>query len=367
MMVVHISRKDLPGSMPDHSQIDLFNYNGDGDIGGMTATHAIQHCLSGVCFEDPGLVFNPLSHLPVGQMPPEVCLGPALVVLDHMLSHLKATGIKVDVELVYNDQPNSPVSTKIHSDLIFDVLHPAVHQATRLLHEVFLTQNAAQDLARALRLIDDDAVESFEELVCTFTVNAPAVDPNEVRNRVQTMLSNANNVRSIFAKYEAAARRTSGGVSITSATAQQVFKSIDSVADFLENNGEPDMPWIQLPQRFCTSPAQVTLGAVQLKVTHGCSRIHLPKTTTQVDEQISKIKEIVAQAMEIFRERERERQVQGVVYLELLLLLLVPAHLTLAPCSTMPAPSVTSLFTSPICKANLFIFSRITLTRFQQQ
>ena len=306
MMVVHISRKDLPGSMPDHSQIDLFNYNGDGDIGGMTATHAIQHCLSGVCFEDPGLVFNPLSHLPVGQMPPEVCLGPALVVLDHMLSHLKATGIKVDVELVYNDQPNSPVSTKIHSDLIFDVLHPAVHQATRLLHEVFLTQNAAQDLARALRLIDDDAVESFEELVCTFTVNAPAVDPNEVRNRVQTMLSNANNVRSIFAKYEAAARRTSGGVSITSATAQQVFKSIDSVADFLENNGEPDMPWIQLPQRFCTSPAQVTLGAVQLKVTHGCSRIHLPKTTTQVDEQISKIKEIVAQAMEIFRERERE-------------------------------------------------------------
>ena len=306
MMVVHISRKDLPGSMPNHSQIDLFNYNGDGDICGMSASHGIQHCFSGVCFEDPGLVFNPLSHLPVGQMPPEVCLGPALVVMDHMLSHLKATGIKVDVELVYNDQPNTPVSVKIHSDLIYDALHPAVQQATRLLHEVFLTQSAAQDLARGLRLIDDDAVESLEELACTFTVNPAAVDPNEVRDRVQTMLSNANNVRSLFAKYEAVARRTSDGVSISSATAQQVFKSIESVANFLENCGEPDMPWIQAPQRFCTTPAQASLGAVRLKVTHGCSRIHLPKTTTQVDEQISKIKEIIAQAMEVFRERERE-------------------------------------------------------------
>ena len=306
MMVVHISRKDLPGSMPNHSPIDLFNYDAEGNICGIAAAHGLQHCLSGVSFEDPALVFNPLSHLPAGEMPPEVCLGPALVVLDHMLAHLKTAGVKVDVELVHNNQPNAPVATRIPSDLIFDTLHLAVHQATRLLHEVFLTQTAARSLAEALRLIDDDAVENFEELVCTFTVNAGAVDPNEVRARVQAMLSNANAVRSAFAKYEAAARRTSDGVAITSPTAQQVFKSIESVADFLDNHGEPEQPWIQFPQRFCTTPAQAALGNHRLKVTHGCSRIHLPKTTTQVDEQISKIKEIVAQAMEIFRERERE-------------------------------------------------------------
>ena len=32
MMVVHISRRDLPGSMPNHSQIDLFNYDANGNI-----------------------------------------------------------------------------------------------------------------------------------------------------------------------------------------------------------------------------------------------------------------------------------------------------------------------------------------------
>merc|ERR1711894_752817 len=89
MIVVWVSRQDIPGSMDPHDQLDLFDYSPhDGFVCGSTVKLDANNIFNGVQFYNPTNFFSPVEHLDEGEQPDQVYLRPALVLFYHLLQDL---------------------------------------------------------------------------------------------------------------------------------------------------------------------------------------------------------------------------------------------------------------------------------------
>ena len=315
MIVVWVSRQDIPGSMDPHDQLDLFDYSPhDGFVCGSTVKLDANNIFNGVQFYNPTNFFSPVEHLDEGEQPDQVYLRPALVLFYHLLQDLTLKNVKLEVKFQYNGNDDQLLNVNYTANLIHDVLDPAILHIATILDSVFSTQHAARRLGNCLIEINEEEGRRLEELVCQFALSPESVDHGKFQTTIQTKLGDANRVLAAYEEYEEVARKTSQGFSLTNQLCQQTFENLGLTIKFLTNCSEPTMPWLQSSGKFCPGVVQVSLGDVRLKMLHNPSRLYLPKSTTGVDDQVDNIKKLVTQGSQLWRDyRSSTRPVGGAV------------------------------------------------------
>ena len=305
MMIVWIGREDTPGSHEPYDQIDLFTYGADGFIDTNQDGYGVGAILNGIEYENPQNRFSPVDHLSDPAVVPELVLRPALVHLDHLLRDLRVQGLKVSVEYSFRTNDQEKLVHFTH-DLVQGRIEPAVHRLGLIFNSVYRTQNAAQVLARSLIDIDDDVIRRLEQQVCDYTLNPGGVDITQLKSDLAAKLNCANDVIRNYDAYERAARATSDGMRLANAQVQQTFSDFYNVVQFMNNNSDQTMPYIEQARKHCTTVVQARLGNIRLQVTSNPSRLHLPRAVTCVDEQVSTVKEFVNQGIKVILQRERQ-------------------------------------------------------------
>jgi len=305
MLIVWIGREDIPGSHEAHDQIDLFTYRTDGFIDSNQEGYNVGAILNGIDYENPENRFSPVNDVDDGPAVPELVLRPALVHLNHLLRDLQKQNLKVQVEFTYrtNDQERVVMFT---DEMVEKRIEPAVHRMSLIFDKVFKTQYAAKLLARSLSKIDDEVVRNLEQQVCDFTLNPDGVDKSQLKAELAAKLNCANDVIRSYDSYEKAARTTSDGTRLTNAQVQQTFSDFSTVVDFMDNNSDQSLPYIEQARKHCTTLVQTRLGNTRLQVTSNPSRLHLPRSVTCVDQQVTAVKEFVNQGIKVILQRERQ-------------------------------------------------------------
>ena len=305
MLIVWIGREDVPGSHDAHDQTDLFTYRADGFMDSNEQGFNLGAILCGIDFENPDNRFSPLDHLGHRPAVPELVLRPALVHLHHLLHDLREQNLKIQIEYTY--QENDQDKVVIFSDEMMEsCIEPAVHRVALIFNAVFKTQYAAKVLAESLKKIDDEMVRKLEEQVCNFSLNPEGVEISQLKADLAARLNCANNVVRDYDAYEKAARATSDGSRLTNAQVQQTFSDFDMVIEFMRNNSDNTLPYIEQARKHCTTVVQTRLGNTRLQITSNPSRLHLPRSVTCVDQQVGAIKELVNQGIKVILQRERQ-------------------------------------------------------------
>ena len=168
------------------------------------------------------------------------------------------------------------------------------------------TQCAAQVLAKSLSNIDDDAVRRLEQDVCQFTLSPEGFDVSRLKSDLAAKLNCANDVIRNYDMYERAARVTSDGTRLCNAQVQQTFSDFQTLVEFMNNNSDQVMPYIEQGRKLCTTVVQTRLNNVRLQITSNPSRLHLPRSVTCVDQQVAAVKEFVNQGIKVILQRERQ-------------------------------------------------------------
>ena len=308
MMVIFIAHKNLPTSGPDYNTIDFFNYDASGFICGSKLANELRYVLSGVSRADCFEFFTPLDKVK-GDLPAEIYLRPALVLLTDMLEQLQHSNVEVEINMTHGSpRTDNPVTTKFKSNLIFGVLLRNLKNITNVLNDLFLTQRAAQELAETLRGVENEQVDNFEADICDFILSPGEKDEGKLKKKIREALEAANQASSQYSKYEKRARDSYDGTSLNEDGAARTFSEMSNLIDFMDNNCSPSMPWIQSPDRLLGGrvAAQVLLGDVVLKPTHSPSRILVPRSLTCVDKQVNKMKELVNKAMQAIKDMNEE-------------------------------------------------------------
>ena len=310
MMVVWIGREDIPGSHNAHDQTDLFTYRDDGFLDTNEEGFSVSAILFGIDFESPENRFSPLGHL--GDRPAELdlVLRPALVHLHHLLHDMRQQDLKIQVEYTYHVNDQDKLVT-FSDEMVESRIEPAVHRVALMFHSVFKTQHAAQLLGVSLSKIDDNEVRNLEEQVCNFSLSPDGVNISQLKADLAAKLNYANNVIRDYDAYEKAARATSDGLRLCNAQVQQTFSDYDMVIQFMRNNSDNTMPYIEQARKHCTTVVQTKLGNTRLQVTSNPSRLHLPRSVTCVDQQVAGVKEFVNQGIKVILQRERQGDAGG--------------------------------------------------------
>ena len=310
MLVCWIGREDIPGSHDAHDQTDLFTYGGDGFLETNEEGFSVGSILCGIDFENPENMFSPVG-IP-GSRPVELerVLRPALVHLRHLLHDLRQQGLKIQVEYTFkiNDQNRLVMFT---NELLESRIEPALHKVSLMFHHVFKTQHAAQVLGASLSDINDEAVRNLEQQVCDFSLNPEGVNISQLKADLAGKLNCANTVVRNYDAYEKAARATSDGTRLSNAQVQQTFSDINMVIEFMENNSDSTMPYIEQARKHCTATVQTRLGDARLQITSNPSRLYLPRSVTCIDHQVGVVKDFVNQGIKIILQRERQGDVGG--------------------------------------------------------
>ena len=119
MMLIYIGHKNLPTSGQECNVVDFFNYDGSGFICGCKLKNELRYVLSGVSRNDCFEFFTPLDKLN-GDLPAEIYLRPALVLLYKMLVQLKESNVEVEINMTYGSpRTDNPVTIKFKSNFIF--------------------------------------------------------------------------------------------------------------------------------------------------------------------------------------------------------------------------------------------------------
>ena len=308
MMVIFIAHKNLPTSGSDYNTIDFFNYDASGFICGSKLANELRYVLSGVSRTDCFEFFTPLDKVK-GDLPAEIYLRPALVLLTDMLEQLQLSNVEVEINMTHGSpRTDNPATTKFKSNLIFGVLLRNLKNITNILNELFLTQRAAQELAETLRGVENEQVDNFEADICHFILSPGEKDEGKLKKKIREALEAANQASSQYSKYEKRARDSYDGTSLNEEGAVRTFSEMSNLIDFMDNNCSPSMPWIQSPDRLLGErvAAQVLLGDVVLKPTHSPSRILIPRSLTCVDKQVNKMKELVNKAMQAIKDMNED-------------------------------------------------------------
>ena len=306
MNVIRVARVGslIPAAVTNNEIDHLYSHDPNGDINGATISLSAKYVLSGINAlspHGPGM-FSHQDHLESNEWLPETFLRSGQVKLVHLLEDLQEKNILVTVEYSYgvaqNVQGVEVQNLQVYTDpLLKGPLYAAVKQVSEILNDVFNFQDKADTLAQGIEDLGEEVIESFESSICEFQLTPNHADLSNIKEVHHTMMAKVNSLKRDWRDYEEAALQGADEPVLTQAYVEKQFQSLPVLVKFLKNDSSPSNNYIKFPNKWTSQRSQCQLSNGALKVTASPSRLFVPKSFTQIDSLLTKVKALADQLL----------------------------------------------------------------------
>ena len=297
--VIRCGRKLIPASITNHDYDDFFNYDRNNNLSLSNLTTATSNVLSGVDSEDPSNFFTPFDHLERVDQPDEVALRPGIVLMCNLIQDLAIKGIRVQVEYRFGNDENGDQRLVIYEDAFLKgTLKDAFYEVKDCLHQIFLLQSKASQLADAIESVSDKTLDEIEELLGNYVLVREPLDLETLKRAGKHLNQALARLRKQTRDYETVCMVTYDDSSLTSGHATRQFQNQNNLINFLRNNSDADFNWSRTPAKWTSVRPQCQVRNSSLKITASPSRLYITRATGGFDDLISKVKAMVDRIMD---------------------------------------------------------------------
>ena len=293
--IVRLAKRGEPGAIENGDFDDYFEYAHDGMVTGSNISLDLTLVLNGVEQDDPTQFFPPVSNCNSDQQL-DCSLRQGQVLLYQMVADLNDKNIEVAVEYAHSEMANGEsIVTNYLDGFIKSTVFATTDNVRSCLQNIFQFQQTSGALSQAIRNLDEDMLDEFDQQICDYVFGAGSDD--NLKKAATLVMERLSRLKKVQRHYENQGLKLYGSSSLKVAFVRKEFENQNSLLSFLNNEATEEQNWVREPNKWCTGHARLRFGGAIMKMTFCPSRLFISKDAMGYEAIVVKAKGLVDQAM----------------------------------------------------------------------